>query len=100
MGTPRRGLPVQAESMSPVCLPAFNPGAFLHAYIHYLHQGSGLAVLLLTGSPDSFFELADARAGLQAQLDTADGLQVTFRAGYAPTRLCAASHLSCQLVAE
>ena len=62
--------------MSPVCLPAFNPGAFLHAYIHYLHQGAGLAVVLLTGSPDSFFQLAEARASLQAALDTPDGLQV------------------------
>lgn len=29
---------LQTESMSPICLPQFNPAAFLHAYIHYLHQ--------------------------------------------------------------
>ncbi len=28
----------QTESMSPICLPQFNPAAFLHAYIHYLDQ--------------------------------------------------------------
>lgn len=27
-----------AETFSPVCLPRFNPAAFLHAYVHYLHQ--------------------------------------------------------------
>lgn len=25
-----------AESFSPICLPRFNPSAFLHAYVHYL----------------------------------------------------------------
>jgi hypothetical protein len=24
------------ESFSPICLPCFNPSAFLHAYVHYL----------------------------------------------------------------
>ena len=27
----------QAETFSPVCLPHFNPTAFLHAYVQYLH---------------------------------------------------------------
>lgn len=26
------------ETFSPVCLPHFNPAAFLHAYVHYLHK--------------------------------------------------------------
>ena len=26
------------ESFTPVCLPAFNPGAFLHAYVAFLHK--------------------------------------------------------------
>ena len=27
----------QAETFTPVCLPHFNPTAFLHAYVQYLH---------------------------------------------------------------
>ena len=30
------------ESFTPVCLPAFSPGAFLHAYVHYLHKARPL----------------------------------------------------------
>ena len=26
------------ESFTPVCLPAFNPAAFLHAYVAFLHK--------------------------------------------------------------
>ena len=27
-----------AQTFLPVCLPSFNPSAFLHAYVHYLHE--------------------------------------------------------------
>ena len=27
-----------AETFSPICLPAYNAAAFLHAYVHYVHQ--------------------------------------------------------------
>lgn len=27
-----------SESFTPICLPAFNPGAFLHAYVNFLHK--------------------------------------------------------------
>lgn len=27
----------QAETFTPICLPHFNPTAFLHAYVQYLH---------------------------------------------------------------
>ena len=29
-----------AQTFLPVCLPRFNPSAFLHAYVHYLHEVS------------------------------------------------------------
>ena len=32
----------QAQTFTPVCLPHFNPGAFLHAYVQYLDVVSGL----------------------------------------------------------
>ena len=27
-----------SETFTPMCLPAFDAGAFLHAYVHFLHQ--------------------------------------------------------------
>ena len=27
-----------AQTFLPVCLPRYNPSAFLHAYVHYLHE--------------------------------------------------------------
>ena len=30
----------QAQTFTPVCLPHFNPSAFLHAYVQYLHAVS------------------------------------------------------------
>ncbi len=39
-------------------------------------QGSGLCLVLLTGSPDSFFRLSEARAAMEAQLRDGGRLQV------------------------
>jgi hypothetical protein len=55
--------------MCPVCLPRLNPGAFLHAYIAFLHPASGLAVALLSAAPDTFMPLSKGRAVLEAQLN-------------------------------
>lgn len=55
--------------MCPVCLPRLNPGAFLHAYIAFLHPASGLAVALLSAAPDSFMQLSKGRAALEAELN-------------------------------
>ena len=60
---------LQGESMCPVCLPRLNPGAFLHAYIAFLHPASGLAVALLSAAPDAFVPLSRGRAVLEADLN-------------------------------
>ena len=39
-------------------------------------QGSGLCLMLLTGSPDSFFRLSKARTAMEAQLRDGGRLQV------------------------
>ena len=37
------------EVFCPVCLPGYNPEAFLHAHIDYLDKESGIYLVLLTG---------------------------------------------------
>ncbi|KAL3136443.1 hypothetical protein ABBQ38_005698 [Trebouxia sp. C0009 RCD-2024] len=58
----------QAETFTPVCLPHFNPTAFLHAYVQYLHEASGLCLVLLSPHPESFFKLAEAAQEIRRQL--------------------------------
>ncbi|GFR45538.1 hypothetical protein Agub_g6931, partial [Astrephomene gubernaculifera] len=67
------------EAFSPVCLPHFNSDAFLHAYIHYLDASSGLYLVLLSGSAESFHQLSAARVWLEEQA-TARGLMPRLRA--------------------
>ncbi|KAL1310166.1 vacuolar fusion protein MON1 homolog isoform X2 [Arachis hypogaea] len=46
-----------SELFSPVCLPRYNPSAFLYAYIHYFDADTYL--MLLTTSSDAFYHLKD-----------------------------------------
>ncbi len=39
-------------------------------------QGSGLCLMMLTASPDSFFRLSEARTAMEAQLSEGGHLQV------------------------
>ncbi|XP_031486436.1 vacuolar fusion protein MON1 homolog isoform X1 [Nymphaea colorata] len=48
-----------SESFSPICLPRFNPMAFLYAYVSYLDVDTYL--MLLTTSSDAFYHLKDCR---------------------------------------
>ncbi|XP_052733738.1 vacuolar fusion protein MON1 homolog isoform X2 [Vigna angularis] len=48
-----------SESFSPICLPRYNPSAFLYSYIHYFDADTYL-VLLSTNS-DAFYHLKDCR---------------------------------------
>ena len=64
MSFPRR----HGETFVPLCLPHFQPGALLHAYIACLDAPSSLFLLLLGGSPDSFHALAAQRVLLEAEL--------------------------------
>ncbi|KAG2490353.1 hypothetical protein HYH03_011155 [Edaphochlamys debaryana] len=67
------------EAFSPVCLPSFNPDAFLHAYIHYLDASAGLYLVLLSGSAEAFHPLSAARVWLE-DATTARGLMPRLRA--------------------
>ncbi|KAI3793746.1 hypothetical protein L1987_36368 [Smallanthus sonchifolius] len=48
-----------SESFSPICLPRYNPMAFLLAYVHYFDDDT--YIVLLTSSSDAFFHLKDCR---------------------------------------
>lgn len=62
--------------MCPVCLPRYNPAAFLHAYVAFLHPGAGLAVALLAAHPDAFEPLAAGRELLEVGLNSEGVTQV------------------------
>ncbi|KAK9799714.1 hypothetical protein WJX73_002348 [Symbiochloris irregularis] len=70
-----------AETFSPVCLPHFNPSAFLHAYVHYAHKDAKVCLLLLSTQPDSFMRLADAARRFRAEVNDSGALQAAARSG-------------------
>lgn len=55
-----------SESFSPVCLPRYNPSAFLYAYIHYFDADTYL--MLLTTNSDAFYHLKDCRICIETVL--------------------------------
>ncbi|GLT33797.1 hypothetical protein SLA2020_083580 [Shorea laevis] len=55
-----------SESFSPICLPRYNPMAFLYAYVHYLDVDTYL--MLLTTSSDAFHHLKDCRIRIEMVL--------------------------------
>jgi len=52
-----------SESFSPICLPRYNPMAFLYAYVHFFDEHT--YVTLLTTRSDAFYDLKDSRARIQ-----------------------------------
>ncbi|XVF20234.1 hypothetical protein REPUB_Repub11eG0180300 [Reevesia pubescens] len=55
-----------SESFSPICLPRYNPMAFLYAYVHFLDVDTYL--MLLTTSSDAFYHLKDCRIRIEMVL--------------------------------
>ncbi|KAK8562281.1 hypothetical protein V6N13_019691 [Hibiscus sabdariffa] len=55
-----------SEAFSPICLPRYNPSAFLHAYVHFLDDNTYL--ILLTTSSDAFYHLKDCRIRIETVL--------------------------------
>ncbi|KAK6121664.1 hypothetical protein DH2020_044591 [Rehmannia glutinosa] len=55
-----------SESFSPICLPRYNPMAFLYAYVHYFDIDTYL--VLLTTSSDAFYHLKDSRIRIETVL--------------------------------
>lgn len=55
-----------SESFSPICLPRYNPMAFLYAYVRFLDVETYL--MLLTTSSDAFYHLKDCRIRIEMVL--------------------------------
>ncbi|CAH8386067.1 unnamed protein product [Eruca vesicaria subsp. sativa] len=55
-----------SESFSPICLPRYNPQAFLHAYVHFFDDDT--YVILLTTRSEAFHHLKDCRIRIEAVL--------------------------------
>ncbi|KAK3205992.1 hypothetical protein Dsin_020038 [Dipteronia sinensis] len=55
-----------SECFSPICLPRYNPMAFLYAYVHYFDDDTYL--MLLTTSSDAFYHLKDCRIRIEMVL--------------------------------
>ncbi|KAK8581475.1 hypothetical protein V6N12_071696 [Hibiscus sabdariffa] len=55
-----------SESFSPICLPRYNPMAFLYAYVHFLDVDTYL--MLLTTSSDAFYHLKECRIRIEVVL--------------------------------
>ncbi|KAL5228040.1 hypothetical protein ABZP36_016305 [Zizania latifolia] len=61
-----------SESFSPICLPRYNPMAFLYAYVHFFDENTYLT--LLSTRPDAFYDLKDSRSHIQNVLSKANVL--------------------------
>ncbi|CAH8381772.1 unnamed protein product [Eruca vesicaria subsp. sativa] len=55
-----------SESFSPICLPRYNPQAFLHTYVHFFDDDT--YVMLLTTRSEAFYHLKDCRVRIEAVL--------------------------------
>ncbi|XP_039068834.1 vacuolar fusion protein MON1 homolog [Hibiscus syriacus] len=55
-----------SESFLPICLPRYNPMAFLYAYVHFLDVNTYL--MLLTTSSDAFYHLKECKISIEAVL--------------------------------
>ncbi|TYI35016.1 hypothetical protein ES332_A03G047100v1 [Gossypium tomentosum] len=61
-----------AESFSPICLPRYNPMAFLYAYVNFLDVDTYL--ILLTTRSDAFYHLKDCRIRIELVLSKSNVL--------------------------
>ncbi|XP_051113389.1 vacuolar fusion protein MON1 homolog [Andrographis paniculata] len=55
-----------SESFSPICLPRYNPMAFLYSYVHFFDMDTYL--ILLTTKADVFYHLKDSRIRIESVL--------------------------------
>ncbi|XP_078429428.1 SAND family protein isoform X2 [Wolffia australiana] len=55
-----------SESFSPICLPRYNPMAFLYAYIYFVDADTYL--ILLTTSSEAFYHLKECRIRIESVL--------------------------------
>nr|CAG4642417.1 EOG090X03TW [Evadne anonyx] len=57
-----------AEGWSPICLPHFDPNAFLYVHASYLSDDCQACLLFFTTDRDSFFTLSDAKRNIVDKL--------------------------------
>merc|ERR1719167_238182 len=58
-----------SESWTPICLPKFDSGGFLHAHVSYLTDDSPACLLLLTLDRNAFFDLSAARGKIVERME-------------------------------
>ena len=58
-----------SESWTPICLPKFDSGGFLHAHVSYLTDDSPACLLLLTLDRNAFFDLSAARGKIIERME-------------------------------
>lgn len=58
-----------SESWTPICLPKFDAGGFLHAHVSYLTDSCPACLLLLTLDRNAFFDLSSARAKIIERME-------------------------------
>ncbi|KAI8838614.1 vacuolar fusion protein MON1 [Chytridium lagenaria] len=56
-----------AESWTPICLPTFHAGAFVHSYVCFLTQE--LCLVLISPAKDAFFEMSEFKTEVAKSLD-------------------------------
>ena len=61
------------ESLTPLCLPRFNPGAFAQAHVRFFDGGAGagdavMCLALIATSPDCFHALSELSRGVEKDL--------------------------------
>ncbi|CAH1784209.1 unnamed protein product [Owenia fusiformis] len=57
-----------AESWTPICLPKFDSGGYLHAHVSYLDDNCAACLLLLTVDRDMFFTLSECKSKIVERL--------------------------------
>ncbi|OQV20276.1 Vacuolar fusion protein MON1-like protein A [Hypsibius exemplaris] len=62
-----------AEAWIPICLPKFDAGGFLHAYIHYLRE-SPVCLIYLAVDPSLFHSLAQSSANFVSKMESSGNL--------------------------
>merc|ERR1712241_634066 len=58
-----------SESWTPICLPKFDSGGFLHAHVSYLTDDSPACLLLVTTDRNAFFDLSAARGKIVERME-------------------------------
>ncbi|KAJ3118660.1 Vacuolar fusion protein mon1b [Phlyctochytrium bullatum] len=56
-----------AESWTPICLPTFHSGAFVHCYVCFLT--SDMCLILISSDKDAFFDMSEFKTTVAESLD-------------------------------